>query len=87
MKSRLAVCFSVAVERAQMKLNCLRKTSLAELLLSPLSATILFVLACLAGIKYRRVWVAEGPRWQLWAFGTIAAICLLAVAFIPLSTS
>ncbi|MEM9350681.1 MAG: hypothetical protein AAGA47_10490 [Pseudomonadota bacterium] len=55
-----------------------------EMTLSPALATVLFVAACLAGMRYRVVWKAEGPRWQLWLFGAIAAVCLLTVGFIPL---
>ncbi|MBC6442864.1 MAG: hypothetical protein GDA53_07040 [Rhodobacteraceae bacterium] len=54
--------------------------------LAPLSATILFVAAVLAGTSYRRVWKTRGPRWQLWIFGIIAALCLLAVGLLPLRT-
>lgn len=56
-----------------------------EFSLTPFSATILFVIACLAGYKYRRVWKAEGPRWQLWVFGMIAAACLLYLGFVPMA--
>ena len=52
--------------------------------LTPLTATLIFVVAVIAGYRYRRVWKAEGPRWQLWLFGLIAAVCLLAVGFLPL---
>ncbi len=51
--------------------------------LSPLAATAIFVVAVVAGYQYRRIWKAEGPRWQLWIAGLIAAICLLTVAFLP----
>ncbi|WP_085900301.1 hypothetical protein [Kiloniella majae] len=54
--------------------------------LAPWSATLIFVIACLAGYKYRRVWKAEGPTWQLWISGLIAASCLLVLGFVPLST-
>nr|WP_247742718.1 hypothetical protein [Shimia sp. R9_1] len=57
-----------------------------DLILSPVVATVLFVLACLAGHRYRRVWKEEGPRWQLWLFGLVAASCLLLVALLPVST-
>nr|WP_247738852.1 MULTISPECIES: hypothetical protein [unclassified Shimia] len=57
-----------------------------DLILSPAVATVLFVLACLAGHRYRRVWKEEGPRWQLWLFGLVAASCLLLVALLPVST-
>ena len=52
--------------------------------LTPLTATLIFVVAVIAGYRYRRVWKAEGPRWQLWLFGLLAAVCLLAVGFLPL---
>jgi low affinity Fe/Cu permease len=51
--------------------------------LSPLAATAIFVVAVVAGYQYRRIWKAEGPRWQLWIAGLVAAICLLTVAFLP----
>lgn len=51
--------------------------------LSPLQATLLFVVAVIAGYRYRRVWKTEGPAWQAWLFGLIAAACLLSVAFLP----
>lgn len=53
--------------------------------LTPFSATILFVLSCLCGYQYRRVWKTEGPRWQLWLYGTIAATGLLALGFLPMN--
>ncbi|SFA37849.1 hypothetical protein SAMN04487972_10126 [Paracoccus halophilus] len=52
--------------------------------LQPQVAAILFVIAVLAGHRYRKVWKAEGPRWQAWLFGLTAAACLLLVAFLPL---
>ncbi|WP_460273184.1 hypothetical protein [Celeribacter sp. ULVN23_4] len=51
--------------------------------LSPLSATILFVIACFAGYRYRNVWKAEGPRYQLWIYGLIAAVILLTLGLVP----
>jgi low affinity Fe/Cu permease len=51
--------------------------------LTPLAATAIFVVAVVAGYQYRRIWKAEGPRWQLWIAGLVAAICLLTVAFLP----
>jgi hypothetical protein len=47
-------------------------------------ATIIFVIACLAGYQYRRVFKAEGPRYQLWIFGIIAAVSLLVLGFVPI---
>ncbi len=58
--------------------------SFSELTLTPIVATALFVLAVLAGYRYRRVWKTQGPQWQLWVFGLVAATCLLALGFIPL---
>ncbi|WP_370228660.1 hypothetical protein [Cognatishimia sp.] len=55
-----------------------------DLHLAPALATVIFVLACLSGYQYRRVWKTEGPRWQLWIFGLIAAAGLLVLGFIPL---
>ncbi|MFV0473602.1 MAG: hypothetical protein ACK5MQ_05270 [Pikeienuella sp.] len=56
-----------------------------ELTLTPASATILFIIGCLAGYRYRHVWKAEGPRWQLWLFGLVAAGALLILGFAPLA--
>jgi hypothetical protein len=47
-------------------------------------ATVLFVIAVLAGTRYRTVWKAEGPSWQLWFCGFVAAACLLLLGFVPL---
>ena len=57
---------------------------LIHLTFSPAVATALFVVACLAGHRYRRVWKQGGPTWQAWLFGTVAAVSLLALAFLPL---
>ncbi|MBU2963622.1 hypothetical protein KO516_22895 [Citreicella sp. C3M06] len=56
-----------------------------ELALTPFSATTLFIAACIAGMQYRRAWKAEGPRWQLWLYGLIAAGALLTLGFLPMS--
>ncbi|NKW91571.1 hypothetical protein HGD87_03430 [Rhodobacteraceae bacterium R_SAG9] len=58
-----------------------------DVVLSPWLATVLFVLACLAGHRYRRVWKEEGARWQLWVFGVTAAVCLLVVGLLPITTN
>ena len=57
------------------------------LTLTPLTATVLIFLAVLAGNRYRRVWKADGPRWQLWLFGLLAAVALLTLAFVPMQTT
>lgn len=52
--------------------------------LPPSAALVIFVMGVLAGHQYRRVWKSEGPRAQLWVYGTIASVCLLTVGLIPL---
>lgn len=54
-----------------------------EIALSPFVATVIFCTACLAGYQYRRVWKAEGPRYQYWIFGVLAAAGLLILGFVP----
>ena len=54
-----------------------------EIALSPFVATVIFCAACLAGYQYRRVWKAEGPRYQYWIFGSLAAAGLLILGFVP----
>ena len=48
-----------------------------DVTLTPVTATALFVVACLAGMRYRNIWKAEGPRSRLWLYGVIAAVALL----------
>ncbi|MEX0284798.1 MAG: hypothetical protein AB3N23_09320 [Paracoccaceae bacterium] len=48
---------------------------------------MVFVMACLAGHRYRRVWKAEGPRWQLWLYGLLTASGLILLALVPLNLS
>lgn len=55
-----------------------------DISLVPLSATLIFVVAVVAGHRYRQVWKTEGPRWQLWVYGVLAAACLCVLAFVPL---
>jgi hypothetical protein len=55
--------------------------------LTPALATVIFVIACLSGYRYRHVWKAEGPRWQLWLFGAVAALCLGVLGFVPMQTA
>lgn len=57
---------------------------MANVTLTPLLATTIFVLACLCGYQYRRVWKQEGPRWQLWFFGVLTAAGLIVLGFVPL---
>lgn len=58
--------------------------SFESLTLTPAVATVLFFVTCVAGFQYRRVWKNEGPRYQYWLFGIIAAMGLLILGFIPL---
>ncbi len=60
---------------------------MTDLTLTPVLATAIFTLSCLAGYRYRGVWKAEGPRWQLWLFGTLTAAGLLTLALVPLEAS
>ena len=61
------------------------KRVLPDFSLTPPVATVIFVLGCLAGYRYRHVWKTEGPRWQLWLFGAIAAASLLTLGFVPMA--
>jgi len=60
---------------------------LSTFTLSPMVATILFCVSCVAGVRYRQVWKAEGPRYQYWLFGGIAAVGLLALGFVPIEAA
>ncbi len=53
--------------------------------LTPALATVIFVLSCLFGYRFRRVWKDEGPTWQLWVFGVLAAAGLATLGFVPLA--
>lgn len=57
---------------------------LGNLTLSPTLATLIFCVTCLAGYRYRYVWKSEGPTYQYWVFGLIAAVGLLILGFIPI---
>lgn len=57
---------------------------MTDFVLTPATATVIFVLSCLCGYRYRRVWKAEGPRWQLWLFGGLTALGLAVLGFLPL---
>lgn len=64
-----------------------RSIILSELTLTPISATLIFLVGCIAGYQYRRIWQADGPDWQLWLSGLTAAGAFLTVGFVPLSTA
>lgn len=57
---------------------------MGDLTLTPMLATTIFFVTCVSGYQYRRVWKAEGPRYQYWIFGVAAAVGLLTLGFIPL---
>ncbi|MEM0936280.1 MAG: hypothetical protein AAF865_17615 [Pseudomonadota bacterium] len=59
---------------------------MGDIVLTPTSATLIFVLAVFAGYRYRKAWKAEGPRWELWLWGIAAACCLAIVSFVPMAT-
>lgn len=61
-----------------------RAGDMSDFALTPLVATVVFVLSCLCGHSYRRVWKADGPRWQLWVFGLLTASGFLLLGFVPL---
>ena len=63
----------------------MREKIVADFTLTPAIATVIFVLACLSGYQYRRVWKNEGPKWQLWVYGLLAAGGLLILGFKPLT--
>nr|WP_284377177.1 hypothetical protein [Amylibacter marinus] len=55
--------------------------------LTPALATLIFVIACYAGFSYRRTWKREGPRYQYWIFGALAAVGFAILAFVPMSVA
>ncbi|WP_341366222.1 hypothetical protein [Yoonia sp. BS5-3] len=57
----------------------------SSITLSPVLATLIFCVTCIAGFRYRRVWKTEGPRYQYWVFGITAAAGLLVLGFIPIA--
>ena len=59
-----------------------RDGPMLEFTLSPMLATGIFVVSCLCGHRYRKVWKADGPNWQLWMFGGLAAMGLLVLGFV-----
>ncbi|MCH2096285.1 MAG: hypothetical protein MK160_14400 [Rhodobacteraceae bacterium] len=56
-----------------------------DISLTPALATVIFVLSCLCGHRFRRLWKDEGPQWQLWVFGLLAAAGLSILGFVPLT--
>lgn len=54
--------------------------------ITPFWATLLFVIAIIAGHLYRSNWKNEGPTWKLWLYGIISGTLLATIALIPIST-
>ncbi|MEM8791344.1 MAG: hypothetical protein AAGE80_06985 [Pseudomonadota bacterium] len=54
--------------------------------LTPAIATAIFVVGVVSGYRYRIVWKTAGPAWQAWLYGTVAAACILVLAFTPLAS-
>ncbi|MEM7425300.1 MAG: hypothetical protein AAF441_04355 [Pseudomonadota bacterium] len=52
--------------------------------ITPISASLLMVVAVVAGYQYRQNWRLQGPAWKAWTFGTIAGMALLLLSFAPL---
>ena len=54
--------------------------------LTPLSGVLLVVISVVSGHRFRRVWKEQASGWRprAWCYGLIAALGLLALAFIPL---
>ncbi|MGI9290846.1 MAG: hypothetical protein ACR2QG_06180 [Gammaproteobacteria bacterium] len=58
--------------------------SFSDLTLSSPAAVLLIFVAVAAGHFYRKAWINEGPRWQLWCYGLLAGGSLLMLGLIPL---
>ena len=57
-----------------------------HLYLTPLSGTIIVVIAVVCGHRFRLAWKNQKPGWhgKAWLFGSLAASGLLVLAFVPL---
>lgn len=56
------------------------------LYLTPWMGVLLVIAFVISGYRFRRAWKAQPAGWQrqAWVWGVIAAICLCALAFVPL---
>lgn len=56
------------------------------LVLTPLTASLLFLVLVLSGRAFRQNWKAQGDGWtfRAWLYGVPAGVSFLALAFIPL---
>nr|WP_321463096.1 hypothetical protein [uncultured Cohaesibacter sp.] len=54
-------------------------------IVSPTMGIIVLVIFVLAGKLFRDNWKAQGPHWKrnCWFAGIVAALCFLALAFVP----
>ncbi|RYH09759.1 hypothetical protein [Tropicimonas sp. IMCC6043] len=54
--------------------------------LTPLTATLLFLVLVFSGRAFRQTWKAQAPGWRLraWLYGTPALLGFLALALLPL---
>ncbi len=59
---------------------------LGELHLTPVSGVLLVLIAVVCGHRFRRAWKEQTPGWRrrAWIYGVVAALGLLALAFVPL---
>ncbi|MFK7966002.1 MAG: hypothetical protein AB8C46_18735 [Burkholderiaceae bacterium] len=57
-----------------------------DLYLTPLAGTLVFVVAVICGHRFRLAWKRQDAGWQMraWCFGSMAALGLLILAFVPL---
>ena len=60
---------------------------MTQFVLSPAGATLIFLAVCIAGYRYRRAWKNEGPMYQYWLYGLVAAGGLLVLGFVPIEVS
>lgn len=61
---------------------------LDDLTLSPAAGVILLLVMIFTGRAFRQNWKAQAPGWKkrAWIYGVPAALCFMALAFIPLET-
>lgn len=57
-----------------------------DIYLTPVTATLLFIVAVTSGHMFRRNWKTESAHWHLkaWIYGCTSGLALLALGFIPL---
>ncbi|WP_116131880.1 hypothetical protein [Tropicimonas sp. IMCC34043] len=57
-----------------------------DMSLTPLTATLLFLVLVFAGRGFRQAWKAQAPGWKAraWVYGAAAAAAFVALAGLPL---